>query len=318
MPKVSLIVTVYNEAKSIEPLIASISKQTRLPNETIIVDGGSTDSTLVQLKKLKKKYPTIGLRLYTHTSNRSGGRNFAISHAVSEWIACTDAGCVLEPQWLEELVKKQLQTKALVVAGYYKAAAGTPLQEAIAPYALVMPDKVDPMQFLPATRSMLFHKQTVFDAGGFDETLDVSEDYALAQTLKNRGVSMQFAPFAVAVWEPRATLGSFFSMVISMAQGDVLAGVVRPKALFVVLRYICMFALGFFVLAQSVAWGVGLCMFFAITYAVWAVSKNKKYVPRGYYYLPVLQVLADLGVMLGLVRGYYQKILSKNFSSPTR
>ncbi|MGN6359191.1 MAG: glycosyltransferase family 2 protein, partial [Thermomicrobiales bacterium] len=43
---VSLVITVLNEAASLEPLLASIAAQTCPPAEIIVVDGGSTDGTL--------------------------------------------------------------------------------------------------------------------------------------------------------------------------------------------------------------------------------------------------------------------------------
>ncbi len=308
MPKVSLIITVFNEAHSIEELLKSISEQTRLPNETIVVDGGSTDNTPLLLKKAKKKFPTIGLKHYIHPSNRSAGRNFAIQKAEHDWIAVTDAGCVLEPTWLQELLKKHLQTKAVVVAGYYRAESQSPFEEAVAPYVLVMPDAVDPDHFLPATRSVLFHKQTVLDLGGFDESLAVSEDYALAQKLYRRGVQMVFTKEAVVLWRPRSSLADFFIMVVSMSRGDVVAGVLRKKAVLVLTRY----ALGVFwlvIIAQYSALLASCAALLVVAaYVIWAVLKNKKYAPRGFYYLPVLQMTADLGVMVGLVQGFLKRL----------
>ncbi|RLG16029.1 glycosyltransferase, partial [Nanoarchaeota archaeon] len=43
--KVSLICTVLNEEDTIEDLLKSIIKQTRRPDEFVIVDGGSKDKT---------------------------------------------------------------------------------------------------------------------------------------------------------------------------------------------------------------------------------------------------------------------------------
>jgi glycosyltransferase involved in cell wall biosynthesis len=47
---VSLISTVFNEAKNIHKLISSLKSQTVLPDEVVIVDAGSTDSTVQDLK----------------------------------------------------------------------------------------------------------------------------------------------------------------------------------------------------------------------------------------------------------------------------
>ena len=45
-PPVSLVMTVLNEAASLDALLASIAAQTTRPDEVIVVDGGSTDGTV--------------------------------------------------------------------------------------------------------------------------------------------------------------------------------------------------------------------------------------------------------------------------------
>ncbi|MBC7812473.1 MAG: glycosyltransferase, partial [Burkholderiales bacterium] len=43
---ISLISTVLNEGESIRPLMESLTRQTRQPDEVVIVDGGSADNTV--------------------------------------------------------------------------------------------------------------------------------------------------------------------------------------------------------------------------------------------------------------------------------
>lgn len=303
MPNVSLICTVLNEEKTIGDLLQSISDQTRIPNEVIIVDGGSTDRTVSLLKKAKKKFPQLKLTVVQQQTNRSEGRNLAIKKARYDTIAITDAGCVLDPQWLEELVKKQLQTGAEVIAGYYRSEPKTPFQEAVVPFTLVMPDKVDPLSFLPATRSMLI-KKSVFDTVGyFDPSLLVSEDYEFAHRLKKAKVAIMFAREATVVWSPRKNVGSFFRMVVSMAAGDVTGGVVRPKVVLVFIRYIFFATL----LLGSVTSSSVLFFFLGVlaVYSVWALWKNHHYVsPSAYPWLIGLQYLADIGVIWGTLSAF--------------
>ena len=56
MPKLSIITPVYNCDKYIEDCILSIKQQTNTNFEHIIVDGGSTDSTLEIIKKYAGTY----------------------------------------------------------------------------------------------------------------------------------------------------------------------------------------------------------------------------------------------------------------------
>src|SRR5690349_5848876 len=135
--RITLIVTVLNESKTISTLLRSILAQTRLPDEVVVVDGGSTDSTLTQLEVFAHQHPKLNLKIFTKPGNRSVGRNWAIRQTTADWIACTDAGCELMPDWLAELTKTQRQTDADVVAGYYQGQAETSWQAAVVPYVLV-------------------------------------------------------------------------------------------------------------------------------------------------------------------------------------
>ena len=100
MATIGLIVTVLNEESTIQDLLESIEKQTRLPDEVVIVDGGSTDFTQ---KILARWNPPCPYRWLVKKGNRSVGRNEAVVQLKSELIAITDAGCILESDWLEKI-----------------------------------------------------------------------------------------------------------------------------------------------------------------------------------------------------------------------
>ena len=59
MKKVSLIITVLNEEKTVVSLLESIAKQSLLPNEIIIVDGGSSDKTVGLIKNFSSSKLSI-------------------------------------------------------------------------------------------------------------------------------------------------------------------------------------------------------------------------------------------------------------------
>src|SRR5579859_247070 len=54
---VSVIATVFNEAENIDELMESLLRQTRPPNEVVIVDGGSHDSTFAIMQRYCDKLP---------------------------------------------------------------------------------------------------------------------------------------------------------------------------------------------------------------------------------------------------------------------
>ena len=67
--KLSIIVPVYNEEKTIEELIKKVQKVDlkKIKKEIIIVDDFSKDNTNLIVQKIIKKYKNI--KLITHTKN---------------------------------------------------------------------------------------------------------------------------------------------------------------------------------------------------------------------------------------------------------
>jgi glycosyltransferase involved in cell wall biosynthesis len=309
MRNISVIVTVLNEEETIYLLLDALRKQTAKAQEIIITDGGSHDATCERIKEFKSKNPHLHIALIHKNGNRSTGRNAAIEKAQSQWIAITDAGCIPHENWLEELAKeaKKHSTKEFAVSGYYDAYAKTPFQEAVVPYVLVMPDKINPQKFLPATRSMLITKQTWQKVSGFDESLSDNEDYAFAHALKKAHVEMSFTEHAKVTWLPPRNVKQFTRMIFRFARGDVQAGIWRPKVVFLFVRYlflICILSMALFFQSP-----LPLLFFFLsigfVLYSLWAIKKNMRYVPHGWYWLPVLQFVADGAVMSGSLAGLY-------------
>ncbi|MDZ4229371.1 MAG: glycosyltransferase, partial [Patescibacteria group bacterium] len=110
--KVSVVITVKNEADTIESLLQSLRAQTKKPDEIIVVDAGSTDDT----SKIVKRY-SITYRVCDRGTNRAKGRNFGIRASRNKIIAVTDAGCRADQHWLERLTKPFKDKQVLSVAG---------------------------------------------------------------------------------------------------------------------------------------------------------------------------------------------------------
>ena len=111
---ISLITTVKNEEQSIGDFLSSIACQTTVPDEVVIVDGGSTDNTTSLIRNFKG----LNIRCIEQRSNIASGRNLAIRNAQHEIIAVTDAGCRLRPDWLERITAPM--GSADVVVGNYR------------------------------------------------------------------------------------------------------------------------------------------------------------------------------------------------------
>lgn len=315
VPPVSVIVTVFNEEKQIAGLLHALEQQTVLPTEILIVDGGSDDTTQEKVTTFIQNSKHNLVRLLVKRGNRSVGRNAACEAARTDLIACTDAGCIPNPDWLEQLIKAWQSTGAAVIAGYYQANRTTPFSEASAAYALVQPGNVHPETFLPATRSMLFEKNAWKSVGGFDERYSDNEDYVFAHALKRKKIHIAFCQNAVVVWQPRLTLSDFGYMIFRFARGDAASGIYRPKVLFIFVRYLLFWGFLVQLLVQN-SFTAALLFFclLSVLYICWSILKNVRYAPRGWMWLPITQYVSDLAVLYGTAYGLVlrKKLARKN------
>lgn len=305
--KTSLVTAVLNEEKTIQPLLLSIFQQTQKPDEVIIVDGGSKDKTIKSIKDFKIKFePASIIRIIvTNGANRAKGRNTGIKLAKNEIIVLTDAGCVLEKNWLAGITAPFINSQIEVVSGYYRGhRAASIFERCVAVYTLVVPERVRLNHFLPSARSMALRKKVWQEAGGFPEEFSLNEDYVFAKKLKKQGRKFYFAKKAIVFWQPRENLLKAFLMFYNFARGDSQAGIFRPKVCLVFLRYLLGGVFLFVGFAKSDIILNTLYMLL-IAYIIWAITKNYKYVGhwQAIFYLPILQFAADLAVLAGTIRG---------------
>ncbi len=304
--KISFVATVLNEEKNIKFLLSSLIHQSRKPDEIIIVDGGSKDGTVKEIKnfitgsKIQSKF-----KLIVKKGNRSIGRNEGIAKARGDVIVISDFGCVLDKDWVKNISKPFRRKEVEVVAGYYKGLGISHFAKSLIPYVLVMPDKINPKSFLPSGRSMAIRKNVWKKFGGFPREYSSNEDYVFAKRLKKGGVRIVFRKNAIAYWIPRKNIFEAFFMFFRFAQGDSQAGIFRPKAVLVVLRYIiaCWFLIFSYYLSPF--FFLKNASYILLLYIAWSIFKNYKYVKEksSFLFLPMIQIISDLAVISGTIIG---------------
>lgn len=119
MPKVSVIIPIFNGEKFISEAIESVFNQTFKDYEIIVVNDGSTDNTNEIIKKYDSK-----LRYFQHENNKgpNAARNTGIMNSSGPYIAFLDSDDV----WLENKLERQMELMSattdlgLVGCGFYK------------------------------------------------------------------------------------------------------------------------------------------------------------------------------------------------------
>ena len=100
--KIGVIVPVYNAEKWLDECLESLVNQTKRFSEIVLVDDGSTDSSLAICENFKSRYSEI--RVYHQENGRQGkARNNGIVHISSEYLLFVDADDILHSDTVEIL-----------------------------------------------------------------------------------------------------------------------------------------------------------------------------------------------------------------------
>ncbi|WP_322203154.1 glycosyltransferase family 2 protein [Acutalibacter intestini] len=102
MPKVSVIVPVYNSAPFLPPCLSSLAGQTMRDFEILLIDNGSSDGGDHLCQEFADKDPRFRL-LRQEKRGVSAARNMGLDAAVGQYLFFLDSDDALHPRALEEL-----------------------------------------------------------------------------------------------------------------------------------------------------------------------------------------------------------------------
>jgi glycosyltransferase involved in cell wall biosynthesis len=114
MPKVSIIIPVYNKSSYIANTLESVLHQTFSDYEVVAVNDGSTDGSLEILNEYANKDARFHI-IDIPNGGVSNARNVGLSHASGDWIQFLDGDDLIDQDYLKEAVKKAEETKADIV-----------------------------------------------------------------------------------------------------------------------------------------------------------------------------------------------------------
>ncbi len=226
--KVSVIIPVRDEEKSIRELLDSLLAQTRPPDEIVITDGGSVDATPQIIEEyIRKGAPVRLIRAGAALPGR--GRNLGAAQASYEWLGFTDAGIRLAKDWLETLVAKAETDDSIdVVYGSWQPVTNTFFKECAAIAYVPPPAPRDGMLMRPRfIASTLLRREAWQAVNGFPEDLRSAEDLVFMDRVENAGYRFVFEPGAKVHWDLRPTLGATFKRFLVYSRNNIRAGLFR-------------------------------------------------------------------------------------------
>ncbi|MDE0051113.1 MAG: glycosyltransferase, partial [Rhodospirillales bacterium] len=205
----SVIVPARDAEAALPAALESILAQDYAGEVEVIVADGSASAATRDL--LASRFPQVR-RIANPERGISAGLNRALGAARHPVVARCDARSVLPPGYLVRALDTLERTGAANVGGRQRAAGATAFQRAVAlatRHALGTgaaryrvggdPGPVDTVYL------GVFRRETLLDAGGWDETLERNEDYELNWRLRERGGTVWFDPELAAAYRPRSS-----------------------------------------------------------------------------------------------------------------
>lgn len=182
---ISVIIPTLNEVKYLPKCLSSLINQSRKDiGEIIVVDGGSTDGTV----EVARKYSD---RVLVEPGQAVGAsRNLGATKANGEILAFIDADTVASVDWLEEIARSFHEDPTSIgVTGPTLPYGGTKLDQLAYHVATGWGQRLSLKIGLPhvAGFNCAYRREAFWEAGGFDESKELSEDVVLSLRIRHQG-----------------------------------------------------------------------------------------------------------------------------------
>jgi cellulose synthase/poly-beta-1,6-N-acetylglucosamine synthase-like glycosyltransferase len=205
---VTVLVTAKNAAGTIKKCIESLMKLNYKNYKVYVTDAYSTDGTWNILKKLKKKYRKK-LKIERVRGNIAKAHNYMIQRVKTKFIAMTDADCVVDKNWLRNLIYGFTSDDIVATAGFCSTPKTVNKLQKLMGMELEDRFKHFPEFISRAPTMNLCVRTNIAKKVRFDERFDVAQETDWGYRLTKLG-KMRYVSNAVVYHFHRPTWKSFF------------------------------------------------------------------------------------------------------------
>jgi len=213
----SVIIPAHDAENCLPMLLDSLVQQSMKPDEIIVVDDHSTDST----KDIALRY---GVRVVESKAKKgpAAARNVGITASTSEILAFIDADCIADREWIKNILEEFEDVKEKVIVGQISIPKSTFLGDSIS--ALGFPggghvgfDKMwrvdrDGRTDHVTTGNFALRKNTMSRIGLFDETFPYGcEDVEFSIRCMQKNTPIYYKQNMIYVHAPRKDVLSFIN-----------------------------------------------------------------------------------------------------------
>lgn len=199
--KISIVIPARDSGRYVGELLAALMRQTRLPDEIVVVDAGSADDTaarvagfaggsgIIKLQSIGPAYP-------------GKARNSGAAASTGDLILMTDSDTLPDERWIERLTAPfDSPAPPDVVFGTYTVAPENYLQRCMS-FSILARGRMESGRRIctDSFASVAFSRKAWELAGGFPENIRAGEDLMLMRRLRAMGLKLEYSFQASVLW----------------------------------------------------------------------------------------------------------------------
>lgn len=317
----SIIIPLYNRPQEIDELLSTLTKQTYLQFEVLVIEDGSTNDAKAIVAKYENK---LDIKYFFKPNAGQGfARNYGFERAKGDYFVIFDSDCLIPEDYLET-VKDYLFEHHLDAYGGPDAAheTFTPVQKAIS-YAMTSPfttggirgNKKHIGQFHPRSFNMGVSRAVWEKVGGFILTR-LGEDIEYSIRIHENGFKIGLIPAAKVFHKRRTSFGQFYKQLHFFGRARINIYKHFPSELKLVHFFPAVFTCGvIFTILMNFIWPplAFICNFILLLYFAmiffhsWQVNKSLKVA----FFSIIASFIQLTAYGLGFMQDFFKRVVFK-------